>query len=533
MSEQVVRQWEILKLIPDRMQRRSTAEIWDALRGKNGYEDVQKRTVERDLSVLLGVFPIETCTEGRTNYWYWTTGASVWMPGLTEDEAMAFYLVEANLRLLMPRASFERLEPYFKAARAKLSGQSKRNRSQTRKFRKASAGATRRPQALGVQMEIAEVAKGIQAALLNDRKLRIDYLPDGINPQMASRLVNPLALVEKEEELFLVYSEDGSTDPRFMPIAGIDAAIPSITAFDGPANLDIDAYIASGAIHNRKDLPLPVGEWIEVALDITQPAYSRMARKRMGSLFNVRLDRNGRRRATLIVRFTPDLADWLLSQGPEIRVHGPAPLRKWLAAQLAPAAAQYRGDQEFDDSPITYRWYQDWDSKHLTCSCCGWTGQARAEELEPRDSGAAQCDFRCPTCERTLLIVCYAGTRKEIEQNWQTIDPWTRAMIKPTPERLDEFERTRLKSADQLPDLDHGPSYPDFLTWNIVFEQSGESFNVLTHGGKRVWRQIAVWGAADEFARVSEIVHARYGRPIREIRVTPVARGYLAMGRNE
>jgi predicted DNA-binding transcriptional regulator YafY len=533
---QIERQWRLLKLIPNRVDRRSTEEIWNSLRQEKEFEDISKRTVERDLASLESFFPLRQSTEGRTNYWYWADGVSMWLPGLTDDEALAFHMVERNLRQLLPEGIIERLGSYFKVANAKLAERAGNIRPQTQKFRLIASGVPR----VARKILNAKASGKVRHALLKDQQIHITYWgkgPEGIIEKddgtidvvTLDAVINPLAIVQRDNELFLVFSKRGSHEPQFMALRDIESATPSLARFDGPENFDIDAYIKSGALHFEHDLPIRIGDWIQLSASFTKEARDRLYNTPLVASEHISRDRDGRTRFLMPLRFTADLADWLLSLGPKVRVHQPAALRRWLAAKLAEAADQYRGENIAEEAQHTFRWYEKWDAVELKCEHCNWSGQADAKELEPNDSGdPTDCEFRCPQCNKLLMIVDYIATIDDLVKNWDIIDPGTRSAVLTTPERMDQFEQEKLKSPDQLPDLKNSVG---FLTWNLVRHERGEISNVIRHGSHVIWVQPALWDGADEFVRVTAILAQRYAGRIRDIRISPEARAYLSPNR--
>ena len=536
---QIERQWKLLHLIPDRVNRRSTDDIWNSVRSETGFEGVSKRTVERDLASLQSVFSIEQSTEGRTNYWYWGGSAgevTMWLPGLTEDEAFAFHLVERNMRRLLPEGTVERLDPYFKVARAKLAEHPGRVRSRTQKFRLLPSGVPR----VVRRVLNTEASRIVREALLNEQQIGISYWSnsekevvtreDGsIDLVPSEAVINPLAIIQRDSELLLVYARRERLEPEFMPLRNIESATPLKGQFDGPDNFDIDAYIESGAVHFEHDMPIRIGDWIQLSASFTKEAWNRLCNTPLVASERITTDRDGRKRLVMPLRFTADLADWLLSLGPKVIVHQPTALRRWLGAKLTAAADQYRGDKGKEEPQHTSHWYEKWDAFQLMCSNCGWTGRAHSKELEPHDSSEqTDCEFRCPTCNRLLLTVDYAASKEEIIKNWDVLDVWTRSAVLSTPERMEAFERDKLKSSDQLPGLTGRSGYPGFLTWDIVRHTSGEVSTIVKHGPRMVWIQLALWEGADEFVRVAEILAKRYARAIQDIRITPAARAFLS-----
>jgi len=74
----IARQWQLLKLLPDRHPGMSSTQLRAAL-AKLGHA-TSKRTVERDLVELASLFTLRCNNKGTPYGWYW-------QPGLSLDEA--------------------------------------------------------------------------------------------------------------------------------------------------------------------------------------------------------------------------------------------------------------------------------------------------------------------------------------------------------------------------------------------------------------------------------------------------------------
>ena len=340
---QVERQWKLLRLIPDKLNRRSTEELWSALRSDVEYDVVSKRTVERDLAFLQTLFPLEQGTEGRTNYWYWRERAPMWLPGMTDDEALVFHMVERNMGDLLPDVSVERLSAYFAAATARLRDKTKGHRSLTSKFRVVASGVPR----IARKRFNPEPIRVIRQGLLNDQPLVISVYCDALTSAktIATRDIraNPLALVQLDRELILVYTEHGSSSAQHLPLRDVAAAIIGNWEFDGPTSFNIDGYIESGVLNARCDLPIDVGKSIQMSISLAKEDWMRWARSPLAISKSISREDNGRTRIVMPIRFTSDLAHWLLGLGPNVEVHQPLELRNWIAARTREAADQYGG----------------------------------------------------------------------------------------------------------------------------------------------------------------------------------------------
>ena len=514
---QIERQWALLKSLPDHRNPRSTEEIWRIV--VTDMHDVSKRTVERDLECLASIFPIGMRSEGRTNYWYWEENTTMWIPGLTDDEALTLHMAERNLNRLLPEGSMAKLDPYFSAARERLESQAKSIRPWTKKFRLIASGQHLRPPSM-----FPEAVRIVRDALLRDKQLTL-FVSRSIADDPSPLLANPLALIQQGNNLHLIFTRPGSQSPENVRLQHIHSASISMSKFDGPLDFDPDTYIRSGALAEQSDLPIPIGDWIEFSGSFSQ---------RIGDLLNeTPLARNQRSYeegdgvvwVKAIVRFTSDFVDWLLSLGPDVRVSHPASLRLYIAKRVMQTAQLYAGEEDKELPQKTMRWFEGWRTTHLTCDKCGWKGMIDQSAFEPSDgNSSSSSECRCPKCSRLLLIVEYSASLDEMMANWNTLDAATKGAILSRPERMERIEVDRLKSASELPDLKSGP---DFFTFKLTWHPDPEVSYSIWHGIRPIWIQPALWEGHAEFLRIAEILRARYSDRIRDLKPTPAARGFL------
>ncbi len=71
----IVRQWHLLTLLPKGPRRIDTATLAERLRGR-GF-DVHRRTIQRDLVELAGVFPIVSDARSKPYGWRWSDDAEL------------------------------------------------------------------------------------------------------------------------------------------------------------------------------------------------------------------------------------------------------------------------------------------------------------------------------------------------------------------------------------------------------------------------------------------------------------------------
>ena len=167
-TDTILRQWDLLQLIPKHPIMISTSELHNKLLNE-GY-NIDKRTTERDLDRLSTAFPITCDVEGRVNKWYWPPNAkTIEIPGMTPSTALAFRLLEDYLKPLLPRSVLELLSPYMIRAREVIK-QTKLNRWSTR-VAIISKGPTLLPPVIK-----KDVQSVVNESLLESRRFNVIYI---------------------------------------------------------------------------------------------------------------------------------------------------------------------------------------------------------------------------------------------------------------------------------------------------------------------------------------------------------------------
>jgi predicted DNA-binding transcriptional regulator YafY len=321
MALQIDRHWRLLKLLPDHAWPKATEHIWRELQSD---EVVSKRTVERDLAMLASIFPIGQTSEGRTNYWYWEAGAKIWLPGLTIDEALALHMVERNLVHLLPESTVKQLGQYFRAAKDRLDRMPKGVIPWTKKFRLIEAKQTLIPATVK-----ADAARAIQDGLIRGHSVTIAYRERGGRKQHVA-IVSPLAIVQRGVELYLVYLKLGEAAPQFLPLQRVGSARPSMERYEVPEGFDIDHYIENGALGFGQTYPIPVGRSLKLDAIFDQKSGERLMETPL-SPGQLLVPHEDGFRLTAQVKFSAQLAWWLLSYGDCVEVLGPRELRTYMA----------------------------------------------------------------------------------------------------------------------------------------------------------------------------------------------------------
>ena len=114
-------------------------------------------------------------------------------------------------------------------------------------------------------------------------------------------------------------------------------------------------------------------------------------------------------------------------------------------------------NQEVCEVGRVCKYYSDWQHETFTCSQCGWAGTAGCQDLEAGDVAAI---IECPKCYRSLGVLLYPNLQETKEAAAQGNEEAIKALpsfesrVEQNWELLDRFEKEKLRSADQLPNLD-------------------------------------------------------------------------------
>jgi hypothetical protein len=90
---------------------------------------------------------------------------------------------------------------------------------------------------------------------------------------------------------------------------------------------------------------------------------------------------------------------------------------------------------------------------------------------------------------------------------------------------LDRFDREKLRSADQLPNLD-GESLE--FVWGFVKGDDGEFHQVIRAGDAEVWRELAFFNNLRRFEEVKGMLKAKYGERFKSLTPTDASLEWLS-----
>jgi predicted DNA-binding transcriptional regulator YafY len=327
----IVRQWEMLKLLPSKGPGVTVKTLVEQLTCK-GYI-VHRRTIERDLVTLSTMFSIVCNDKGTPSGWHWMPGESADLPSLSIADAVSLQLVEELVRPLLPSAVLESLEPRLRQARTSLEAMAEVNKRARwiDKVRHVSPTMPLLPPCVD-----AGILETLQEALLLERQVDVLYLSPQSDAPLELRL-HPLGLVQRGPIGYLVATAFQYSDVRLYAVHRFQQAVPTREPIQTPREFSLDDFIAEGSLHfgdgKRIKFEAIVSEGLLAILAETPLSIDQKISSKAGQI---------RVKATLIDSW--QLTWWILSYGPALEILRPSGLRKRISEQLNEAASLYSSE---------------------------------------------------------------------------------------------------------------------------------------------------------------------------------------------
>lgn len=266
--------------------------------------------------------------------WRWPTGFDSRikvLPKLTTGEVIAFRLVELMLKPLLPRESWEAIQPYLTAVQKQRQIQptwQKANQWE-KKVRVMMATQPLLPPCPPFQEQVREA---ILEALFSDCQCRITYQLIQ-QDETVEWVIHPLVYVQRGSAFYLLCLINDSAEVRGLALHRMQSA----EVLDRPARKpegfnhpdDIDREVARnqgmGGSHARIRLVARFRREAGLHLQETRLSEDQVVHDRDGDADHLRI--------TATVNDTAQLRWWLLSFGANVEVLQPAALRADLAQQ--------------------------------------------------------------------------------------------------------------------------------------------------------------------------------------------------------
>ena len=332
MADPLLRQWEMLKLIP-RERKTTVKELQDKLEGL-GYS-VNRRTLERDLDRLSIPFAIEADTRSKPYGWRYALNMHpANIPGLTSSEALTMVLLETYLKTLLPVAIADNLAAHFSAARHSLSVEHSDSKLQSwlKKVKVLSPG-----QHLLAPTIDPSIQRTVYNALMQGYQLEMDYLAANSTEAKHYGSVHLQGLVQYGSVIYLVVTINDHSDLRLLVLHRIQKVALKEVPLSPLENFDLQTYIDQGGFgFGESSVPIKL-----VAVFKNGAGHHLIETPLAADQQIERLDPQTLK-ITADVLDTPGLQRWLSSFGPDVEVLSPEALRGTIAERHREAAQLYK-----------------------------------------------------------------------------------------------------------------------------------------------------------------------------------------------
>ena len=317
MSEQLRRQWVIIKNIPRHPVKIGTRELVGILQ-KKGFNNSQ-RTVQRDLNTMAEIFSgLQSDKNKDAAGWFWAEGSEIHdLPPINPPMALTLKLLETLNFGRFSSTVTQMMQPYFdRSSQVLASLPSIANTGWQDKFRVVPRNQPLLPADIP-----PEVMSVIYDALLKGRQLHVHYQRKNSEPTEYD--LHPLGLVFRESVVYLVATLWGYQDVKQLALH----RFKSCQLLDQPSNVpegfSLDDYIQGGAF----EYEICGGESIQLVALFASGAAYHLDETRLSEDQKFEPVDNEWVRVTASVKNTQQLRWWLLGFGVYVQVIEPHALR--------------------------------------------------------------------------------------------------------------------------------------------------------------------------------------------------------------
>lgn len=333
--ETLLRHWQTLRLIPRYPQKTTAANLCSAL-GAEGYS-VGKRTVERDLQSLSGIFPLLVDERSKPFGWSWERDAPAFdLPGISLSECLTLLMAREHLATVMPSSTVSQLGPYFRMAEQKMQALEGHSGVPGWLDKVRIVPAT---QPLIAPKLDSQILATIQQGLLENKQCQVAYRKRDVGDP-DNYPIHPLGMVLRGQVLYLVCTIKTYADIRLLALHRIQDASPLDFPALSPAEFDLDAYLASGAMGWSTNNP------IQLVAVFSAEAGAHLQETPLSEDQIIEHLPDGRLQVTATVLETQQLLWWLLGFGDAVEVIAPPELRGRIVSKIQRLSDRYNSKVE-------------------------------------------------------------------------------------------------------------------------------------------------------------------------------------------
>ena len=293
---------------------------------------VSLRTIQRDLVELSGPFPLVSDERAKPYGWSWQANAPVFdLPNLSNQEALAFAMIESYLRPLLPDAILKSPQPHFVEARKRLA---KPDLARGHGGWLAKIAVAQPTQALIPPSVDRRVHEAVTDALLQDRQLSVKYRRKG-ERELRGYVLNPMGLVQRGPVTYLVATAREHENALLFALHRFEHATALSEQARRPRGFDLQQFVRSGGSD------FGTGKKIRLEAMFDPAAAEHLSESPLSSDQRLGATSNGQVRLLATVFDTPQLRWWLLGFGDCVEVISPTDLREYFSETVTAMARFY------------------------------------------------------------------------------------------------------------------------------------------------------------------------------------------------
>jgi len=320
------RQWELLRILPDRAPGCTCRELVSRLEGI-GY-GVTKRTVERDLSQLESQFGIR-CNDASKPYgWHWLPGQKESFGDVDLADAVSLSVAEGVLMQMLPPSMLRVLAPKFEQAREKLKSMSGHPI--------ARLGEKVRYIPASLPFESPHISQPIletiEHSLVSEKQIEVQYAP--LNQKPKNLKLHPLCLLQRGNVSYLLATTFDYSEKLLYAIHRFESVEVLDQKATIPEDFSIEGYLASGGMEFGS------GKMITLRVRLSDTLATYLAETPLNREQKLQ-HKDGSYQLSARVHDSWQLQFWILSQGDGIQVLAPKSLRSRISKELSKASRQY------------------------------------------------------------------------------------------------------------------------------------------------------------------------------------------------
>ena len=151
---------------------------------------------------------------------------------------------------------------------------------------------------------------------------------------------------------------------------------------------------------------------------------------------------------------------------------------------------------------LSYHKYYKYKNEPTSCSC-GWSGLCSEASLNEWATETVMY-LDCPKCYKIMIAAVLMPTNKQIEK-YASVEE--KESIRKRAKFIEDYNRTVLKSSDQLPDIEGTDKV--ILIWDIT-GSLGNQETVVMHNDQEIWRQVAAYEGYGDFLEFCKLAKGKY-----------------------